>query len=357
MQILDALSLKAVRHRLDKRKLQEELDLHRLFLITAYHHRLGNLNNLNPPTGDEDIASLLDAEAQKLGPDGLRSQVSTFLSHQLYDLTTTLHQALTTTENSEKGDAGPAKALADLWRRQEQAAARALEGPTTPRLRGTSNTVSRGGLGRGFAATNDQTTPPPKAPPPPPPQPRQQFSPRLSQNQVSNAFFSLSNFTLHVSPSSITHTAAGEGLFIQGQVPVGQIVALYPGVAYSPLYHRHIPGYPLVARSNPFLLSRFDGVVLDAKPWGKGAPENSEENENKNENYQKSLKTGVSEAENVVNAPQNSAEEALSRLEVRLISSNIILLLFSLNFVFSYYYITHVSLAFFQLFSPLPAAS
>jgi len=36
MQWLDRLSLRAFRHRLDKRSLQEELDLHRLYLITTY---------------------------------------------------------------------------------------------------------------------------------------------------------------------------------------------------------------------------------------------------------------------------------------------------------------------------------
>jgi hypothetical protein len=36
MQWLERLSLRAFRHRLDKRSLQEELDLHRLYLITTY---------------------------------------------------------------------------------------------------------------------------------------------------------------------------------------------------------------------------------------------------------------------------------------------------------------------------------
>ena len=78
LQILDALSLKAVRHRLDKRKLQEELDLHRLYLITAYHDRLRSNHNVLEEK-EEDIASILGSEAQKPGPDGLRSHVSSFL--------------------------------------------------------------------------------------------------------------------------------------------------------------------------------------------------------------------------------------------------------------------------------------
>lgn len=33
-----------------------------------------------------------------------------------------------------------------------------------------------------------------------------------------------------------------------------------------------MPGYPTVDRGNDFLIARFDGAVLDAKPWGRGDP-------------------------------------------------------------------------------------
>ena len=33
---------------------------------------------------------------------------------------------------------------------------------------------------------------------------------------------------------------------------------------------RHIPGYPRVDRDNSFLVSRFDGCILDGKAWGPG---------------------------------------------------------------------------------------
>ena len=33
-----------------------------------------------------------------------------------------------------------------------------------------------------------------------------------------------------------------------------------------------MPGYPTVDRGNDFLIARFDGAVLDAKPWGRGHP-------------------------------------------------------------------------------------
>jgi hypothetical protein len=35
---------------------------------------------------------------------------------------------------------------------------------------------------------------------------------------------------------------------------------------------RQIPGYPKVDRNNDYLIARFDGAVLDAKPWARGAP-------------------------------------------------------------------------------------
>jgi len=93
---------------------------------------------------------------------------------------------------------------------------------------------------------------------------------RLSQREVSDAFFRASGFSLYISPSSVQHRDSGDGLWIRGGADVGQIVAVYPGIAYRALHHRQIPGYPLIARSNHFLLARFDGVVMDAKPWGDG---------------------------------------------------------------------------------------
>ena len=32
-----------------------------------------------------------------------------------------------------------------------------------------------------------------------------------------------------------------------------------------------MPGYPRVDRNNDTLIARFDGAVIDAKPWGEGA--------------------------------------------------------------------------------------
>jgi hypothetical protein len=53
-------------------------------------------------------------------------------------------------------------------------------------------------------------------------------------------------------------------------VDVGSVVAFYPGVVYSPAYYRYIPGYPKVAAQNPYLITRYDGNVINAQPWGSG---------------------------------------------------------------------------------------
>ncbi|KAI5399690.1 hypothetical protein KIW84_064863 [Lathyrus oleraceus] len=60
------------------------------------------------------------------------------------------------------------------------------------------------------------------------------------------------------------------GLFLDGAVDVGSVVAFYPGVVYSPAYYRYIPGYPKVGAQNPYLITRYDGNVINAQPWGSG---------------------------------------------------------------------------------------
>jgi hypothetical protein len=83
-----------------------------------------------------------------------------------------------------------------------------------------------------------------------------------------------------------------------------QIVGLYPGVAYPPLHHRDIPGYPLVARTNSYLYARYDGTVLDGKPWGHGEVDGEEVG---NKAAGPGWPAGA----------HNVAETALSKLEVR----------------------------------------
>ena len=78
-------------------------------------------------------------------------------------------------------------------------------------------------------------------------------------------------YTLNVKPSQISDKDAGQGLFLDGEVDVGAVVAFYPGVVYSPAYYCYIPGY--LDEQNPYLITRYDGTVIDAQPWGSGGDE------------------------------------------------------------------------------------
>ncbi|XP_057445262.1 uncharacterized protein LOC130737493 isoform X2 [Lotus japonicus] len=92
----------------------------------------------------------------------------------------------------------------------------------------------------------------------------------LSQAEVSQKLKDQLGYTLNVKPSQISHKDAGRGLFLDGALNVGAVVAFYPGVVYSPAYYRYIPGYPNVAARNPYLITRYDGNVINAQPWGTG---------------------------------------------------------------------------------------
>lgn len=76
-------------------------------------------------------------------------------------------------------------------------------------------------------------------------------------------------FAPRVAPSGAGPNS-GDGLFVRGEVNPGEIVAWYPGLVYDLENVRHIPGYPKVAERNPYLAARYDGSVVDAKPWGAG---------------------------------------------------------------------------------------
>jgi hypothetical protein len=46
------------------------------------------------------------------------------------------------------------------------------------------------------------------------------------------------------------------------------VVCFYPGVVYRPLHYRLMANFPRVDLTNPYLIGRFDGALLDGKPWG-----------------------------------------------------------------------------------------
>ncbi|KAK2381385.1 hypothetical protein QL285_068989 [Trifolium repens] len=90
----------------------------------------------------------------------------------------------------------------------------------------------------------------------------------ISQAELSQKLKDELGYTLKVKRSQIFHKDAGQGLFLDGVVDVGAVVAFYPGLIYSPAYYDHIPGY--LDEQNPYLITRHDGTVIDAQPWGRG---------------------------------------------------------------------------------------
>lgn len=92
----------------------------------------------------------------------------------------------------------------------------------------------------------------------------------IKRSEVSQKLKDLLGYTLEIKPSQIQHKDAGQGLYLDGEADVGAVIAIYPGVTYSPAYYRYIPGYPRVDLQNPYLITRYDGTVINAQPWGTG---------------------------------------------------------------------------------------
>ncbi|XP_051146267.1 uncharacterized protein LOC127261882 isoform X2 [Andrographis paniculata] len=92
----------------------------------------------------------------------------------------------------------------------------------------------------------------------------------VKHSEVSQKLKDLIGYTLEIKPSQIQHEDAGKGLYLDGEANVGAVIAIYPGVTYSPAYYQYIPGYPRVDLQNPYLITRYDGTIINAKPWGYG---------------------------------------------------------------------------------------
>lgn len=92
----------------------------------------------------------------------------------------------------------------------------------------------------------------------------------LKLAEISKLLKDRIGYTLEIKPSLIPHKDAGQGCFIEGEADVGVVLAFYPGVIYSPAFHRYIPGYPDVDAHNSYLITRYDGTVINAQPWGRG---------------------------------------------------------------------------------------
>ncbi|KAL6760185.1 hypothetical protein V8C86DRAFT_2558472 [Haematococcus lacustris] len=91
----------------------------------------------------------------------------------------------------------------------------------------------------------------------------------LSQAQLSEQLRQRLGHSLRVAPSKIR--GAGLGLFLEGSVAAGALVAVVPGISYLRTQLQHMPHFPQVSLHNDFLSCRFDMTILDSKAWGAGA--------------------------------------------------------------------------------------
>lgn len=75
------------------------------------------------------------------------------------------------------------------------------------------------------------------------------------------------NFTLSIQESSISHPLAGKGVFLKGSAIPGTFITFHPGLVYLAKDVRKMANYPAISKDNCFLMSRYDGCVLDAKDF------------------------------------------------------------------------------------------
>ncbi|CAH9077870.1 unnamed protein product [Cuscuta epithymum] len=208
----------------DPRHFQFQSDINRLFLYTC-HHRLGK------GADEKDVEEIIDmasnaplVDQQKQVQENVHSQIKTFC--------TCMDEILLPDVKSHVEPHSPS------------------ECSSPPRRGGLSLAV-----GGSSPLNNCSAVPQTKG---------------LKRAEVSQSLRELIGYTLEVKPSQILHENAGQGLFLNGEADLGAVIAFYPGVVYYPAYYRYIPGYPRVDAHNPYLISRYDGAVINAKPWGAG---------------------------------------------------------------------------------------
>ncbi|CAL5020738.1 unnamed protein product [Urochloa decumbens] len=208
----------------DPRHLQFEADVNRLFLYTSYY-RLGE--NAEEKDAEEiiDLASKASvADQQKQVQDNVHYQ----LTHMCQAMDSILRPDVTNDPSKDPKEAHSHSRRSGL-------------------------TFAVGGA----ASANKQSAAIPATRP-------------LTRAELSNKFKDHFGYTLDIRASGIPHKDAGQGLFLSGEANVGAVLAIYPGVIYSPAYYRYIPGYPRIDACNNYLITRYDGTIIDAKPWCLG---------------------------------------------------------------------------------------
>ncbi|CAK9144760.1 unnamed protein product [Ilex paraguariensis] len=210
----------------DPRHLQFEADINRLFLYTSYNS-LGRQANTTDAEEIIDLANKASlADQQKQVQENIHLQIKTFCTYMDDILLPDLKSIDEPLKSSPESDAAP----------------------------------RRSGLGLAVGINVPLSNCPAVAETKP-----------LKCAEVSERLKDLLGYTLELKPSGIQHKEAGQGLFLNGEADVGAVIAFYPGIIYSPAHYRYIPGYPRVDAHNPYLISRYDGTVINAQPWGVGS--------------------------------------------------------------------------------------
>ncbi|GAU25939.1 hypothetical protein TSUD_16770 [Trifolium subterraneum] len=209
----------------EPRQLQFEADINRLFLYSSY-------NRLGKSAEESDVEKIIEDSSKTYYADQV-TQVQENVHSQIKTFCTFMDEILLPNDKTVNDPLGLSKQASVL-----------------PRRSGLSLAVGKS------SSSSDNSAGPQTRP--------------LSQAEVSQKLKDQLGYTLNIKPSQISHKDAGRGLFLDGAVDVGSVVAFYPGVVYSPAYYRYIPGYPKVAAQNPYLITRYDGNVINAQPWGSG---------------------------------------------------------------------------------------
>ncbi|KAK1272986.1 hypothetical protein QJS04_geneDACA019181 [Acorus gramineus] len=210
----------------DPRQLQFESDVNRLFLFTCYN-RLGESADEKDAEEIIEIASKASvADQQKEVQENVHSQVKTIcrsMDDSLIPENINTHSAHALPSKSQVSPRGSGLGLA---------------------------------IGRITAHTHHPAVPETRP---------------LTRSELSQSLKDKIGYTLALRPSEIPHKEAGQGLFLVGEAQVGSVIAFYPGIIYSPAYYQCIPGYPRVDATNSYLITRYDGVIINAKPWAFGS--------------------------------------------------------------------------------------
>nr|XP_043625205.1 uncharacterized protein LOC122596656 [Erigeron canadensis] len=206
----------------EPRRLQFEADINRLFLYTSY-------NRIGKDAEEADVEEIINIASTAALVDQER-QVQENIHTQITNFCKSMDQIL----------------LPDSRPHDESS----QKNTSAPRRSGLSLAVG----------TNAPTNTNPDVP----------ETKQLTFAESSQRLKDLMGYTLELKPSKIPHEQAGRGLFIDGEADVGSVIAFYPGVIYSPAYYRYIPGYPRVDAQNPYLITRYDGTVINAQSWGAG---------------------------------------------------------------------------------------